>query len=129
MAYNKTLVDQGRLPPSWTRTTSVAETRYLSGAYLKEQYYGKKHNLNEQIDAQRYNIDRLRTLAQTQDQTTDHAIGQDEFTADHGSTQSQSAGGQKTQQQQYAERAQTVLSNYITCEQPRNPDPYCATSW
>ena len=128
MAYKKTLVEQRRLPPAWTRKTSVAETRYLSGASLKERH-GKKDTLDEEMDAQRYNIERLRALAQQQDQTIDHAIGQDEFLADHSSTQSQSACDQKTQQQQYAERAQTVLSNYIACEQPCIPDPYCATAW
>jgi hypothetical protein len=126
MSYKQTLVAQGRLPPSWARANSNTEERYLSRSSTDPLTRRKSEWASD--DAYRYDPKRLRTLAESQDQTIAYAIGQDEFTADNFDTSSDARGAKKTQSQQCAEHAKRVLNNYINAEQPQLMDPYCATA-
>lgn len=133
LSYKQALISQGRLPPSWVRVDKRTETRYLSGPLTKEPQTLKggegreKPGTHDAASARRY-IKRLTALAETQDQTMAHALGQDKFTAQQLEHGSETAGVQNTQYHQYAEHADAVLKGYVDSEKPQLPDPYSKTA-
>ena len=84
-SYKNTLVDQGRLPPSWTRKREGSEDAYLSGGGdtsptgQRTSPRPRKQKERSLEHTKKYNIDRLRKLAAMQDRNMANSLGEDQF--------------------------------------------------
>jgi hypothetical protein len=84
-SYKNTLVDQGRLPPSWARKTEGSENAYLSGGgdiispTGQRTSPGPRKRKERSLEhTKKYNIDRLRNLAAMQDRNMANPLGKDQ---------------------------------------------------